>query len=570
MEALEVFAIDKARCRCTGSIPYTSLQWSRRYYECGQFVMQLPSDIYDPEWAYICTGDRPETGRIEKVQYDDTDHTGEGSDTVTISGRFLESYMYDHTFLVEEKRSYEELIQPNPPMTQQKWIEKENEKKPLLKTESGEYLATDAQGNLHGASGEVPPSAADNTTQASYHSVRNAYFYNDPSGDLHIVHTNGVDTNIQSQIVASDGTTTYFQDGDNIFRTSGIITKDQERQYWVDLANWRNKATRTVYVKGYWQITDVEDPYQSMDIYKRLLSWVQMFYQNEMVFAEPTLTGATKVVNPSLKSLGELLYEELKLEQASFRMIYDFELDSVVFEFWKGENRTQSQTQNPWSVFSDEWGTLYNFSASVDTSNYKNTCYVLYDYDQPNSWDGNVPHMTPIYREEKDPGTATEYVLDGYEIKYTRVAGYAKMTVGEADEPERAIYLDLRNTKPDADRDWKRDKYSLVNGGKPTFENQNIKQSYDNFLEGLKERGIQTLKDDYGIIENLDTGTLNMDRYLIEFDLGDVVDASVAVIGMVKEARIIGVDEVYEADDMDVSVIMGDELLTSLRKVKLV
>ena len=69
---LEVFAIDAAMNRSTGSIPYTSLIWTRRYTKPGQFEMVVPADIYDSSWAYICCDDRPETGIVQKVEFSDT------------------------------------------------------------------------------------------------------------------------------------------------------------------------------------------------------------------------------------------------------------------------------------------------------------------------------------------------------------------------------------------------------------------------------------------------------------------------------------------------------------------
>lgn len=606
MKKLEVFVIDKARCRLTGSIPYTSLLWSRRYYECGYFMMTIPADIYTEEWAYICTPDRPETGRIQKVEYQDTDTTGAGKDTIILWGYFLESYMYDHTFLVEERRQYEELIQatrPTNPMINN--YVAENFKKTLYVTGNGEYVTTDSQGNLKETdtngvqksvayANEVTPAGQENKViafntdkgqepkraeQVQYRTPINTYYYYDESDKLHAVGNQG-DQVIQDKVVAvanKNEAVYYKNDSGEIFRAYGI-TQNRNNLYTVKMYNYVHQTKRTVTVKGYWQTLEMNDPYQNIDPVKHLMQWVQNFYQNGLIYAEPTFSCTPRVIDPSLRSLGQVLYDELKTEQASFRIVYDFELDKMVFEIWRGKDKTQSQTLNPWSVFSDEWGTLYNFDASYDTSSYKNTCYVLYDYDEPNSWVGNNPYTVKHYTEINESETPILVrQWDGWYIPYKSNKGFEKVTVGDVNEPERAIYLDLRDRKPEADSDWKRDVYPLDSNNvnkQPTFENANIKASYTGFKEGLLNEGRELLKNEHGIVENLDTGTLNLDRYLKEFDLGDKVDMTIAQIGIKKECRIIGVDETYEADEAakppSISVIMGDEKITNARKAWLV
>ena len=84
--------------RCTGSIPYKSLRWVRRYKEPGEFEMVVPADVFDPEWAFICYDNRPETGIVQKVAYTDDAQTYAGVDSVTVSGFFLESMLNNIVF----------------------------------------------------------------------------------------------------------------------------------------------------------------------------------------------------------------------------------------------------------------------------------------------------------------------------------------------------------------------------------------------------------------------------------------------------------------------------------------
>lgn len=63
-----------------------NIQWNRRYYEAGEYQLQLRTKDWDPAVAYISTRDRPETGMVEKVE---TEHNLKGDFTL-VSGYFLE------------------------------------------------------------------------------------------------------------------------------------------------------------------------------------------------------------------------------------------------------------------------------------------------------------------------------------------------------------------------------------------------------------------------------------------------------------------------------------------------
>ena len=60
----------------------------------------------------------------------------------------------------------------------------------------------------------------------------------------------------------------------------------------------------------------------------------------------------------------------------------------------------------PWAVFSDTWGTLYDYAASHDVSNYRNLAYVLYEYDEP-VWDESG-HVEVFKQAEYAPAEETD------------------------------------------------------------------------------------------------------------------------------------------------------------------
>ena len=68
---MQLLALDE-NFRPVDYLPYFNLQWTREYYEIGQFSVQIAAANYKPEMAYLYTPDRPETGIIQKASPTDT------------------------------------------------------------------------------------------------------------------------------------------------------------------------------------------------------------------------------------------------------------------------------------------------------------------------------------------------------------------------------------------------------------------------------------------------------------------------------------------------------------------
>lgn len=65
----------------------TNVQWNRRYYEPGDFVIEIPYEDYDSNMQYVYCTERTEVGMIQKVQNTEKN--------VLISGFFLEKWLDD-------------------------------------------------------------------------------------------------------------------------------------------------------------------------------------------------------------------------------------------------------------------------------------------------------------------------------------------------------------------------------------------------------------------------------------------------------------------------------------------
>ena len=226
----------------------------------------------------------------------------------------------------------------------------------------------------------------------------------------------------------------------------------------------------------------------------------------------------------------------------------------------------------PWAVFSDTWGTISGYDATQDESNYKNTCYVLYDYDVPNEFDENGwPKAGPITM----PGDLLAFP-SRYGIKYTSKRGYNTERIGGEDEPAIETYLDLRDEKPSCDSDWSRDWVDLPTTDSETnleaqqeaaeqfappddaYDMQAVYEAYEAALPG---RGETYLRENYGVETTLDTGTVNTRDYLKGWDLGDLVEFEVSTLGLAEQARITEVEENYESGKVSISITVGDSQL---------
>lgn len=594
LRPLEVFAVDEDMNRASGTIPYTSLTWSRRYHECGQFSMVVPANVYDPSWAYIYADARPETGIVQKVEYSDTAHTPDGIDTVTVSGFFLECFLNRLTFLVEQPE--EQTIEIKVPEPRKPGLTKAQIPQNVYwDPQDDNYYYQNSEGDLIDSEGnqvdgesrwihlEVQILASNRVDESPIVDASDTYtsnYYYKVDGDannVHLTQCNNDREHVYPIAITDDKGNAFFhtskQDVDKIYVASSVVDYSELEGYRAQKRAWNATGGvryETITVKGPWQRTDMLEPITEGDSVQQLFKWLRRFFGTTFLYEEPTFEGVVKTLDPSLQRMGDFAYGVLREVGASLRVVYGFENNTLVLEAYKGKDRTQEQTELPWTVFSDTWGTIYDYTASRDTSNYRNTCYVLYSYDQPKSFDADgTPHLTEVY-----DGSETDHP-SGWKVEYETKRGYQTASVkGDGGtEPDLECYLDLRESggAPACDSEWSRDEYSYdetqPNNGKPTLPA--MKTQYDEWPGALTAKGVAELEQSYGVVTNLDTGTVVTSGYMADWDLGDVVEFGVSTVGLMSQARIVGVDEVYESGRADIRITVGDELLTDLKKEKL-
>lgn len=87
---MEIFALDSNLDIVSLLVP-NNIQWNRKYYEHGDFSIQIPTSQYQSSMKYIYTKDRQEVGMINKVSYTEENNTR----NIQLSGYFLERWLND-------------------------------------------------------------------------------------------------------------------------------------------------------------------------------------------------------------------------------------------------------------------------------------------------------------------------------------------------------------------------------------------------------------------------------------------------------------------------------------------
>lgn len=73
-------------------VEYINLQWNRRYYECGQYSVQILAKDFEKDFQYVYRASEKEVGVVQKVVYT----SEERGEFVQISGFFLESMLNNY------------------------------------------------------------------------------------------------------------------------------------------------------------------------------------------------------------------------------------------------------------------------------------------------------------------------------------------------------------------------------------------------------------------------------------------------------------------------------------------
>ena len=88
---MDLIFLDK-RFNVIKFVEYINLQWNRRYYECGQYSVQILAKDYENSFLYVYRNSEAELGIVQKVEH----ISEERGEFVQISGFFLESALNNY------------------------------------------------------------------------------------------------------------------------------------------------------------------------------------------------------------------------------------------------------------------------------------------------------------------------------------------------------------------------------------------------------------------------------------------------------------------------------------------
>lgn len=225
------------------------------------------------------------------------------------------------------------------------------------------------------------------------------------------------------------------------------------------------------------------------------------------------------------KPVGEACYEIEKTQEMSHRLRYDFQTNALRFEVWRGKDRRESQKENSWAIFSNEFRNVQSVDYTCNSQDYANVAYVAGE------------------------GEGDERMVVEVDIRT------------DPEEERREIYVDARDLQ-----NQKKNENPLEG----TTLNLDPEYTYtdEEYAELLRQRGLEKLAE-HSLIENMSGNLLSTENlvYLKDFDLGDYCTFKNEDIGIAMDARITEIIETYEESVMNLSVTFGQDTVTSIRRL---
>lgn len=209
--------------------------------------------------------------------------------------------------------------------------------------------------------------------------------------------------------------------------------------------------------------------------------------------------------------VGDRLYDTLKTQEMSQRLVFDYLENTLTYEVWKGLDRRDTQTENSWAIFSDNFRNIKNAQYDRDESDCRNVAYVAGEGE----------------------GAARKVVT--VDIRQS------------PDEERRERWVDARDLQQTSD---------------------NVSYTDAQYRDLLFQRGLEKLAD-YAAIEKVDSDVdpgANL-IYGTDFDLGDLCTYRYSDVNIECSKRITEIQETLEGSKRTLSVIFGQDSARDFKKI---
>lgn len=233
-----------------------------------------------------------------------------------------------------------------------------------------------------------------------------------------------------------------------------------------------------------------------------------------LILGERKGLGRTRTIQITGDNLLDKIYKLCKEDELSINLWYDFDKNKMVFNVWQGLDRRDTQNINSWAIFSRNFENITEDEYSTDETQYRNFAYV--------AGEGAGGNRVVVEVNRVKPG-----------------------------EERKELYVDARDIQSE------------------TYDNEgnSVKISEEEYLQMLKERGIEKLNE----CNKVETSNFNVDplsnlEYKKDFDLGDKVIYKNDELGFNIENRLVGITESYENGNKTLDIAFGDDY--NIKKIK--
>lgn len=226
------------------------------------------------------------------------------------------------------------------------------------------------------------------------------------------------------------------------------------------------------------------------------------------------------------KSFGNVLEQLENISSTNnlgYRNILDFKNKKVIFEIYKGVDRTINNGNIAPCIFSRDFENVLEQSYFDSINNYRNTCLIA------GAGEGKDRKLTSI---EEGEG------LDRYEL-----------------------YVDARDLQETKSIEKKDSAGNTITEEVPIP----IEEYYKILLQRGKEK-LEECKEIQTFDSRINTNGNNI--YKKDYDLGDIVTIVDKKWGLTIDARITEIEEVYEQQGLSINVVFGNNIPTIIDKIK--
>lgn len=314
---------------------------------------------------------------------------------------------------------------------------------------------------------------------------------------------------------------TLNENGEEIIKANGkFITSYLDRRII-----WGNDHLKTTAEKGMRSLID-KNAISSPE--ERIIPKLQL----------GELKGYTEKLEKSIsyKNLLEAIEEIAESKELGFRNNFDYINKKIIFEVYKGVNRSVNQATIAPCIFSRDFENILQQEYTDSLNNFKNVTLIA------GAGEGTERKKTTVGYAEKLE--RFELFTDARDISDTKTISEPKVNEEtgkiEVDEEGNTIYEDKEVPIPDSE-----------------------------YIPLLKQRGSEKLAESNEIKTFESTvNTRGNNIYKVDYDLGDIVTVADKKWGLTIDTRITEIEEVYESGEVKINVTFGNNIPTILDKMK--